>query len=74
MFDLSIALLAFVEDQKIAASEEIALLQRFLEEQTVFDPETKRRSSKATKEIEATSLQSAYDFYATFRNKNGKVS
>ncbi len=74
MFDLSTALLAFVEDQKIAASWEIALLQRFLEEQTVFDPETKRRSSKATKEIAATSLQSAYDPDATFRNKNGKVN
>jgi len=48
MFDLNTALLAFVEDQKIAASWEIALLQRFLEKQTVFDPGTKRRSSKAT--------------------------
>lgn len=74
MFDLSTELLAFVEDQKIASSFEIELLKRFLEEQTVFDPETKRRSSKETKEIAATSLQSAYDPDATFRNKNGKVN
>ena len=72
MFDLGTELLAFVEDQE--TSWEIALLQRFLEEQTVFDPETKRRSSKETKEIKATSLQSAYDPDATFRNKNGKVN
>jgi len=74
MFDLSTEFLAFVEEQGIGTSYETELLKRFLEEQTVIDPETKRRSSKATKEIAATSLQSAYDPDATFRNKNGKVN
>jgi len=74
IFDLSTELLAFVEDQEIATSYEIELLKRFLEEQTVFDPKSNRRLAKETKDIKATSLQSAYDPDATFRNKNGKVN
>ncbi len=73
LFDLSAALLEFTENQGYAASE-IALLQRFLEEQTVLDPETNNRRSKENKDIAATSLQSAYDPDATFRNKNGRVN
>lgn len=74
MFDLSIELLDLVKGTSYAESEEIALLKRFLEEQTVYNPETESQLSKETKDIDATSLQSAYDPDATFRNKNGKTN
>ncbi len=74
MFDLSAELLDLVKGKSYADSEEIALLKRFLDEQTVYDPETKRQSSKETRDIDATSLQSAYDPDATYRNKNGKTN
>lgn len=51
---------------------EIQLLDRFLKEQTVFNPEENRWLVKDAKEISSKSLQSAYDADATYRNKNGK--
>ncbi len=73
MFTLSGELLELVEE-KLVSSSEIMLLRRFLEEQAFYDPETKSWCSKETKDIKATSLQSAYDEGATFRNKRGKVN
>ncbi|MEA4978524.1 MAG: transposase [Petrimonas sp.] len=51
---------------------EIQLLDRFLREQAVFNPEENRWLAKNAKEISSKSLQSAYDADATYRNKNGK--
>jgi hypothetical protein len=50
----------------------IQLLDRFLREQAVFNPEENRWLAKEAKEISSKSLQSAYDADATYRNKNGK--
>lgn len=74
MFNLSAILLEFVEGKELASSPEITLLKRFLSEQAVYDQNTQSWSSKENKDIAATSLQSAYDPDATFRNKGGKVN
>jgi hypothetical protein len=54
-------------------TEEISLLERFLEEQSATDAETGKRQPKPNKEITSGSLQSAYDSDATYRRK-GNVS
>lgn len=72
--NLSAELLAFLENHKLADSPEVALLKRFLSEQADFDQATKTWQAKANKDIAATSLQSAYDPDATYRNKGGKVN
>lgn len=57
---------------EIGGLSEIQLLQRFLEEQTLFDSKSGTWIPKENKEIAANSLQSAYDQEATYRNKGGK--
>ena len=49
--------------------EEVALLRRFLDEQTDIDRTTGRRTPKANKDIKSGSIQSAYDQDATYRRK-----
>jgi hypothetical protein len=73
MFNLSGALLELVAEKGLS-SEEISLLRRFLNEQALYNPQTKSWSAKENKDIAATSLQSAYDPDATYRNKGGKVN
>jgi hypothetical protein len=72
MINLSVQLLELLEGQE--DSSEINLLRRFLSEQADFDQGTKTWQAKENKEIAATSLQSAYDPDATYRNKGGKVN
>lgn len=57
---------------EIISIPEIQLLDRFLREQAVFNPEENRWLAKDAKGISSKSLQSAYDADATYRNKNGK--
>lgn len=57
---------------EIQAKPEIKLVQRFIEEQTTYDPEQKKRIIKENKDISPDSLQSAYDPDATFRQKGNK--
>ncbi|MGI9863111.1 transposase, partial [Moorella naiadis] len=57
---------------EIASKPELKLVQRFLAEQTTYDPEQKRRVVKESKDISPDSLQSAYDPDATFRKKGNK--
>jgi len=57
---------------EIQAKPEIKLVQRFIDEQTTYDPEQKKRIVKENKDIRPDSLQSAYDQDATFRKKGNK--
>lgn len=57
---------------EIASKPEIKLVQRFIAEQTTYDPEQKQRVVKENKDISPDSLQSAYDPDATFRKKGNK--
>ena len=50
----------------------IKLAMRFLKEQTYYDFQQDSYSARNNKEIEATSLQSAYDQDATYRRKGSK--
>lgn len=59
---------------ELTALAEIALLERFLKEQADLDEEQNCWLPKENKDISATSIQSAYDPDATFRNKGGKHS
>ncbi len=59
---------------EVAVTEEIQILMRFLEEQTIFDEKTKKLKAKQAFTISASSLQSAYDPDATYRDKRGKKS
>ena len=56
----------------LTAQEEIIILKRFLNEQAHYDPDQGKWLARPAKEIESSSLQSAYDQDATFRNKAGK--
>ncbi|MHB1406886.1 MAG: transposase [Desulfitobacteriaceae bacterium] len=51
---------------------EIQVLVRFIKEQTVYDDERKVWQAKENKDITASSLQSAFDTEATYRQKAGK--
>ncbi len=57
---------------EVAGLSPVALVKRFLTEQTVFDPVIKKRVAKKGKEISPDSLQSAYDPDATYRRKGNK--
>ena len=59
---------------EIAATKEVQILERFLEEQTIFDEKTKKPKAKQASKISASSLQSAYDPDATYRQKGDKKS
>lgn len=52
--------------------EPLNLLKRFLKEQAVFNQEEQRYLPRSKKDVSASSLQSAYDSDATFRDKAGK--
>jgi len=54
-------------------SSQVRILTRFLNEQSVCDPDNDKLIPKSKKDISSDSLQSAYDEDATFRTK-GKVS
>ncbi|QGP93936.1 Transposase DDE domain protein [Neomoorella glycerini] len=57
---------------ELASKPELKLVQRFIAEQTTYDPEQKRRVVKENKDIGPDSLQSASDPDATFRKKGHK--
>lgn len=57
---------------ELAACEEILLVNRFLNEQAIYDEQQKKWQSKENKDIDSSSLQSAYDQDATYRDKAGK--
>jgi len=61
-------------EKQLTSTEEIKLLERFLNEQAQYDTEKKVWVPKDNKEISAASMQSAYDTDATFRNKSGNKS
>ena len=52
--------------------EAIKIAERFLKEQTYYDYNEDSYSARGSKDIEATSLQSAYDQDATYRRKGSK--
>jgi len=58
---------------EMAGGGTAGLVERFLDEQSIIDDETGKRTPKPKKEISSGSLQSAYDQDATFRRK-GDVS
>ena len=62
------------KNSALASQEEIAILRRFLNEQAYYDQDQGQWFPKPAKEIESSSLQSAYDQDATFRNKAGKTN
>lgn len=57
---------------ELQALPAIQQAERFIREQATFQPESKQWQVKGNKDIEAGSLQSAYDSDATYRKKNGK--
>ncbi len=54
------------------AEEAFRIVSRFINEQAELDKNTNKLKARNSKDITASSLQSAYDEDATFRNKNGK--
>lgn len=54
-------------------TDELRIINRFLAEQAEYDEETDRLMARNKKHISASSLQSAYDEDATYRNKAGKI-
>lgn len=71
--DLMAEVLKIVENYPhLASSRPIKILQRFLKEQTVYDETRKRFIPKESSEISSSSLQSAYDTDAAFREKGGQ--
>jgi hypothetical protein len=57
---------------ELYSREEMAILRRFLTEQAGYDQEQGKWFIRAAKEIESSSMQSAYEQDATFRHKAGK--
>lgn len=57
---------------ELYSREEMAILRRFLTEQACYDQEQGKWFIRAAKEIESSSMQSAYEQDATFRHKAGK--
>jgi hypothetical protein len=73
MIDLGIELISIIEPHPtIRELNAIAILQRFINEQATFDSEKNIWKAKANKDIEANSLQSAYDQDVTYRKKGSK--
>lgn len=57
---------------KLKELEEIKVAERFLKEQAYYDYREDSYTARSSKDIEATSLQSAYDQDATYRRKGSK--
>ena len=73
MIDLGLELVSIIEPNPIIRElNAMAILQRFINEQAIFDSEKKTWEAKANKDIEANSLQSAYDQDVTYRKKASK--
>lgn len=73
MIGLGIELIAIIEPHSnIRELNAMAILQRFINEQATFDSEKNTWQAKANKDIEADSLQSAYDPDVTYRKKASK--
>ena len=71
--DLCVQLLDVIKPYpEIKSLEKIQLVQRFLKEQANFESDKEAWTAKENKEIEANSMQSAYDPDATYRKKAGK--
>lgn len=62
------------EHREIATLEEFKILKRFLHEQAYYSPKDQCYLPRDKKEVKSSSLQSAYDTEATFREKAGKKS
>src|SRR5690606_26053955 len=60
------------KNPKLASTHEILLLKRFLSEQADYDKEQDKWLPKVSKDVSSSSLQSAYDADATYRDKAGK--
>lgn len=60
------------KNPKLASTQEILLLKRFLSEQADYNKEQDKWLPKASKCISSSSLQSAYETDATYRDKAGK--
>lgn len=61
-----------VKNPELVAFNEILLVNRFLNEQAIYEEQQKKWQSKANKDIDSSSLQLAYDRDVTYRNKAGK--
>jgi len=73
ILDFGIELISITEaNPYIRELNAIAILRRFINEQTTFDSEKNTWKAKANKDIEADSLQSAYDPDVTYRKKASK--
>lgn len=73
IIELGIELVTLTESHsEIGELNAIAILQRFIDEQTTFDSEKNARVVKANKDIAADSLQSAHDPDVTYRKKASK--
>ena len=73
VLDLMGELLNLVSNHpELNRQEPLITLKRFLSEQAVYDISEGRYIARDKKDISASSLQSAYDSDATFRDKGGK--
>ena len=73
IIDLGIELISNIKFNPIIGKlHAMAVLQRFIEGQAVFNIEKKTWEAKANKDIKADSLQSAYDPDVTYRKKASK--
>lgn len=75
ILDLCVEVMSIVSnDPKKLDLSSMKVLKRFIGEQTRYDNRTGKYNVKKNKEIEANSLQSAYDEDATYRKKANKSS
>jgi tetratricopeptide (TPR) repeat protein len=73
MIELGLELISIIEpNPSIRELNAMAILQRFINEQAIFDSEKNAWVAKANQEIAATSLQSAHDPDVTYRKKTSK--
>lgn len=73
MIDLGSKLLTLIKtNPELSELNDIAVLQRFIKEQAVFNEEKQTWEAKANKDIAADSVQSAHDPDVTYRKKGAK--
>lgn len=73
IIDLGSELVFIVEpNPSLRKLNAMTILQRFINEQAIFDSEKNSWKAKANKDIDASSLQSAYDPDVTYRKKASK--
>ena len=73
MINLGSELLTIVKtNPRLSELNVMAVLQRFIEEQAVFNEEKQTWKAKTNKDITANYLQSAHDSDVTYRKKGAK--